>query len=102
MLNQSPNLFMESLDVDYLFTNILLDETIDIIVKKFFSENETAYSLDRILFKFVLTLASKESYFFFDGELHPQVYSVFISSPSGSTLGNTFLCHCVDIWVRNC
>ena len=52
---------MASLDVDSFFTNILLDETINIIVKKIFSENETAHSLDRILFKFVLTLASKES-----------------------------------------
>ena len=92
---------MASLDVDSLFTNILLDETINIIVKKIFSENETAHSLDRILFKFVLTLASKESYFLFDGELHHQVYSVFISSPSGSTPGNTFLSHCEDIWVRD-
>ena len=91
---------MASLDVHSLFTNITLDETINIIVK-IFCENKTANNLDRILFKFVLTLASKESYFLFDGELHHHVYSVFISLPSGSTPGNTFLSHCEDIWVRD-
>ena len=41
ILNQNPNLFMESLDVDSLFTNIRLDETTNIIIEKLFSENET-------------------------------------------------------------
>ena len=42
ILNQNPNLFMASLDVDSLFTNIPLDETINIIIEKLFSENETS------------------------------------------------------------
>ena len=40
ILNQNLNLSLESLDVDSLFTNIPLDETIDIIIEKLFSENE--------------------------------------------------------------
>ena len=42
ILNQNPNLFMASLDVDCLFTNIPLDETVNIIIEKLFSENETS------------------------------------------------------------
>ena len=34
---------MASLDVDSLFTNIPLDETINIIIGKLFSESETVY-----------------------------------------------------------
>ena len=34
---------MASLDVDSLFTNIPLDETINIIIDKLFSESETVY-----------------------------------------------------------
>ena len=63
ILNQTPNLFMESLDVDSLFTNIPLDETISIILEKLSSENETAHNLNKDLFKCLLTLATKESYF---------------------------------------
>ena len=49
ILNQNPNLFMASLDVDSLFTNIPLDETINIIIEKLFSENETHfYELSRV------------------------------------------------------
>ena len=102
ILNQNPNLFMASLDVDSLFTNIPLDETINIIIEKLFSENETVHNLNKDQFKCLLTLATKESYFLFDGELYQQVDSVAMGSPQGPTLANIFLCHYEDIWLRNC
>ena len=37
---QDPNLHMASLDVDSLFTNIPLDETIDTCVENFYNRNE--------------------------------------------------------------
>ena len=46
ILNQNPNLFIASLDVDSLFTNIPLDKTISIIIETLFSENETAHNLN--------------------------------------------------------
>ena len=102
ILNQNPNLFMASLDVDSLFTNIPLDETINIIIEKLFSENETVHNLNKDQFKCLLTLATKESYFLFDGELYQQVDGVAMGSPLGPTLANIFLCHYEDIWLRNC
>ena len=50
----------------------------------------------------MLTLATKESYFLFDGELYQQVEGVAMGSPLGSTIANIFLCHYEDIWLRNC
>ena len=70
ILNQNPKLFMASLDVDSLFTNIPLDETINIIIEKLSSENETVHNLNKDQFKCLFTLATKESYFLFDGELY--------------------------------
>ena len=61
---------MASLDVDSHFTNIPLDETINIIIEKLFSENETVHNLNKDQFKYLLTLATKESCFLFDGELY--------------------------------
>ena len=65
ILNQNLNLFMASLDVDSLFTNIPLDDTISIIIEKLFSENKTVHNLNKDQFKCLLTLATKESYFLF-------------------------------------
>ena len=41
ILTQSSDLYMASLDVDALFTNIPLDETIDICLKKLFKTPDT-------------------------------------------------------------
>ena len=74
ILNQNSNRFMTSLDVDSFFTNIAsqltLNETINII-EKLFSENETNLNSLNVkdYFKCLLTLATKESYFLFNGEL---------------------------------
>ena len=92
---------MASLDVDSLFTNTPLDETINIIIEKLFTENETVHNFKKDQFKCLLTLATKESYFLFDGELYQQVDGVSLGSPLGSTLANIFLCHSEDIWLRN-
>ena len=79
-----------------------MDETINIIIEKLFSENETVHNLNKDQFKCLLTLATKESYFLFDGELYQQVDGVAMGSPLGPTLANIFLCHYEDIWLRNC
>ena len=55
ILNKNPNLFMASLDVDCLFTNIPLDETINIIIEKLFSKNETINNLNKGQYKCLLT-----------------------------------------------
>ena len=81
---------MASLDVDFLFTNILFGETINIIIEKLFCEDETVHNLNKDQFKFLLTLATKKSYFLFGGELYQQVDGVAISAPLGPTLANIF------------
>ena len=102
ILNQNPNFFMASLDVNSLFTNIALDETIIIIIKKLSFKNETVHDLNKDQFKCFLTLETKESYFLFDRELYQQVDVVPMASPLGPTLANIFLCHYEDKWLRYC
>ena len=91
ILNQNPNIFIASLDIDSLFTNIPLDETINIIIKKLFSEDETVHNLNKDQFKCLLTLAAEEFYILFNGELYQQVDDVAMGSPLGPTLANIFL-----------
>ena len=53
---------MGSLDVDSLFTNIPLEETIDICTNTLFENMEKIEGLSKIEFKELLSLATKESY----------------------------------------
>ena len=82
--------------------DIPLEDTINIIIGKLFFENKTVHNCNKDQFKYLLTLATKESCFLFDGELYQEVDGVTMGSPLGPTLANIFLCHYEDIRLRNC
>ena len=81
-----------------LFTNIPLGETIDICTNTLFENMEKVEGLSKIEFKELLSLATKESYFIFNGQLYKQVDGVAMGSPLGPTLANAFLVH----FEKNC
>ena len=93
---------MGSLDVDSLFTNIPLEETIDICANTFFENMEKIEVLSKTEFKELLPLATKESYFIFNRKLYEQVDGVVMGSPLGPTLTNVFLVHFETNWLQNC
>ena len=57
---------MGSLDVDSLFTNIPLEETINISTESTYDQNDSVKGLNKSEFKELLSLATKDSYFFFN------------------------------------
>ena len=59
--------------VDSLFTNIPHEETIDIYPITLFENTEKVEDLSKIEFKELLSFATKESYFIFNGKLYKQV-----------------------------
>ena len=62
ILTQNSDLYMASLDVDALCTNIPLDETIDICVKKLFKTSDTLVKgISKNDFCDLLNLAAEES-----------------------------------------
>ena len=67
---------MENVDVDSLFTNIPYKETIDICANILFENTKKVESLSKMEFKELLFLATKESYFIFNGKLYEQVNGV--------------------------
>ena len=67
---QDPTVSMGSLDVDSLFTNIPLDETINICVNQLFENADTVQGFKKSELKQLLCLATKESYFTFNGLLY--------------------------------
>ena len=89
---------MASLDVESLFTNIPLNETINNCVSDLYNKNRYNEKLSkRDLFKLLETATSK-SFFIFDSILYKQVDRVAMGSPLGPTLANTFLCHYEKEW----
>ena len=102
IVDQQHDLFMASLDVDSLFTNIPLEETVEICINERFKESETDEGLSKTELKELLSLATKDSHFIFDGTLSKQIDAVTMSSPLGSTLANIFLVYREKNWVEHC
>ena len=99
---QNPEFFMASFDIDSLFTNVPLDETIEISVKKLFGRKKKYKGFSRQQFKKLLSLAVKDSFFLFDDTYYEQVDGVAMGNPLGPTLANIFLCHWEEIWIEKC
>ena len=79
---------MGSLDVDTLYTNIHLDETINICINE---RTDTVEGFTKSELKQLLCLATKESYFIFSGLLYKQTDGVAMKSPLGPSLAKEFL-----------
>ena len=72
---------MGILDIDSLFTNIPLEETIEICPNELFKESETVEGLSKTEFKEFLSLSTKDSHFIFDGTLYKQIDGVAMVPP---------------------
>ena len=57
---QDPNLYIASLDVDSLFNNIPLDETIDICIDSLYKDDKNTPKIPQDVFRNFLTVPTKE------------------------------------------
>ena len=90
-------LFMASLDVDSLFTNAPLDETINICVYELFKSNTSIHGFNKKQITEMLSLTTKESIILFDMAFYTPVDGVAMGS-----LANAFLCHHETKWLNDC
>ena len=103
ILTQNSDLYMASLDVDALFTNIALDETIDICVKKLCKTPDTLVKgISKNDCRDLLHLATKESFFTFNNKFYIQVDGVAMGSPLGPILASISLSHHEENWLKKC
>ena len=94
--------FMASFDISSLFTNIPIDETIDIIINRLFSSSTQFSGFSHAQFRKLLYFAVKNCHFLFNGRLYEQVDGVAMGSPLGPSFANTFLCYHEKVWLDNC
>ena len=84
IVEQDSGNFMGSLDIDLLFTNIPLEETIQICTNNLFKNSDIFHGFKKSEFKDLLSLATKESYYTFNNIL----------------LANLFLAHHEQNWLQ--
>ncbi|XP_063603275.1 uncharacterized protein LOC134779202 [Penaeus indicus] len=70
------NYIMASFDVTNLFTNVPLSETIEIITDSLFNHNTHINGLNKVQFKKLLEIATKDITFLFDGKSYKQIDGV--------------------------
>ena len=103
ILTQNSDVYIASLDVDAIFTNIPVDKTIDIAVKKLFKTPDTLVKgISKNYFRDLLNLATKESFFTFNNKFYIQVDGVAMGCPLGPILANIFLLHHEENWLNKC
>ena len=83
---------MASLEVESLFTNIPLEETINISCDSLFGNEAEINNFNRNDFEKLLRMALQNNFFNFDGKIYKQTGGVAVGSPFGSSLANAFLC----------
>ena len=84
---------MVSFDVSNLFTNVPLDFTIDLILRKVYQKKMVKTKLKRAELKELLEMCTKEMHFTFDGKVYQQTDGVCMGSPLGPVLANVFMVH---------
>ena len=97
----SDNPVITSFDIKSLFTNVPLDETIDIITTRLFHNTTHFQYFSRDQFTKLLRFAVKNWHFIFSEFLFGQIDSVSVGSPLGPLFANIFLSF-HKTWFQKC
>ena len=83
--------YMCSYDIVSLFTNIPINETIEISLDMLYKDTNLVHGLTRLQFKKLLIYCVKQNHFVFNGMYYDQVDGVAMGSPLGPILANIFI-----------
>ena len=91
--------FMVSFDVESLFTNIPLKESIDLAVS-YIAEGNPNLKLSITELTKLFSIATSQTHFLFNGKVYDQVDGVAMGSPLAPVLANLVLGHHENIWLN--
>ena len=94
--------YMVSYDIKSLFTNVPLDETINICTNLAFASVDKFMGFTRSVFRNLLGVCVKDNLFVFNGDLYKQTDGLSMGSPLSPTFANIFLCFHEQKWLENC
>ena len=84
---------MVGFDINSLFTNVPLTETLHLCVQNLYRNQTHVGKLTQSSFYSLLKISIFESFFIFDWKSYEQCDGVAMGSPLGFTLANVFMCH---------
>ena len=82
---------MVSFDVKALFTNVILEYTIDLVLKRIYENHEISTSITRNEMREILLLCTKNVHFTFRDVVYLQTDGVVMGSPLGPVLAGIFM-----------
>ena len=85
----SNNSFVASFDVKSLFTNVPLEEVIEICINKLYEIDKP--KMNKNNFKKLLQLSTRDVQFSFNSQIYSQKDGIAMGSPLGPTLANIFM-----------
>ena len=89
--NKPNNFKLISFDVTSLFTNVPLDFTIDVILKRIYDENEVNTNIPKQQMRDLLLLCTKNVHFSYNGDIYTQADGVGMGLLLGSVLAGIFM-----------
>ena len=92
---------MMSFDVNSLFLNVPLETTIDIILRRIYTNHELTTSLTKKEMKELLLLCTKNVHFTFNGQIYIQVDGVAMGSPPAPLLADIFMIELERLLIPN-
>ena len=82
---------MVSFDVEWLFTNVPLNRTIDLILRRIYDHKELETSITKSEMKEMPTLCTKNVHFTYNRKIFVQTDGVAMGSPLGPVLADIFM-----------
>ena len=92
--------FMISYDVTSLFTNIPLEETVDLAVKLILDKN-SGLKITRKELKELFIFCTSKNNFIFNGIIYDQTDGISMGSPLAPSLANLFMGYNEKLWLNN-
>ena len=99
-LSKLGGMTLASFDISSLFTNIPLDETIQIILDAN-ANKKLGKVYNKTILKEALVASTKSCNFIFNEIVYEQLDGVAMGSPLGPTLANIFMCHFEKTFLNN-
>ena len=100
--NLNPHSFMVSYDIESLFTNIPVFETINVILNKLFTNNSMFHGFDRGTFRDLLEICVCDTHFIFNNVIYKQIEGVAMGSSLGPVFANIFMCNMEESFLSSC
>ena len=89
-----------SFDVVSLFTNVSLQKTIDIILKKFYVEKVMNTTIKKNSMRKLIKDTCKKTVFAFDNEIYKQIDGVSMGSPLAPVLANIIMTELENTMIK--